>query len=446
MKNSERGSSAQRARFEALRSRMFEEVGRQSVRWRIVWAIPLQLLLVTTLIIAKASPVHVSIQAAIAAASVLLFALHRWAERRTTMLRRELGAAIGFVLYVFTVLNTGGLASPMLATGLPILLAAATHPALVMHRRRVLGILFFTFVVMAALSHSRFAELPAPFAFEADRLRPSTSYVLIAFVGCISTAVAVFQMGRTMSAVYENVAIEIAARREEVFSDGEERNRALEGIAARLAHEVRNPLSAIKALSLHVARNTDDLKVKGRLEIVSSEAERLQSIVDGFVSFSRGIQDLVVAEVKPYEVAQSLISLLELRAQEAGVSLSLSGDPDLSLQGDAKKLRQALLNLVLNAMHASPPGSTLEIRVVVSPPDGGLVHVIDHGAGMSAEIVSRIQKPYYTTKKGGSGLGVAVARSIIEQHGGKLSFESTVGVGTTATVHLVTNVTPHTLL
>jgi signal transduction histidine kinase len=231
-----------------------------------------------------------------------------------------------------------------------------------------------------------------------------------------------------------------------VFSDGEERNRALEGIAARLAHEVRNPLAAIKALSLHVARNSEDLKIKGRLEIVSSEAERLQSIVDGFVSFSRGIQDLVIGEVKPYEVAQSLVTLLELRAQEAGVSLSLSGDAELCLKGDAKKLRQALLNLLLNAIYASLPGSNVEIRVVVSPPDGGLVHVIDHGAGMSSEILNRIQKPYYTTKKGGSGLGIAVARSIIEQHGGKLSFESTVGVGTTATVHLVTNVTPYTLL
>src|SRR5690606_24486729 len=96
-----------------------------------------------------------------------------------------------------------------------------------------------------------------------------------------------------------------------------------------------------------------------------------------------------------------------------------------------------LLNLVLNAMQASSKGSTVTLEIAKSCGDGAaVVRVIDRGAGMTPDILDRIRKPYYTTKEGGSGLGIAIARGIIEQHGGTLCFESTSGRGTTATVLL----------
>jgi signal transduction histidine kinase len=246
----------------------------------------------------------------------------------------------------------------------------------------------------------------------------------------------VYFVGLKLSRVYQKIAIELAARREEVFEDNEDRTRTLEGIAARLAHEVKNPLAAIKGLSTHVARNTSDPKIAERLSIVAAEAERLQSIVDGFVSFSRGLDDLVIAPMRPHDVARSLQVLLELRAQEAGVDLEVTGNPDLTIEGDAKKLRQAMLNLLLNAIQASAPGT--KVRVEIGRTACGVVsiRITDAGAGMTKDVLERIKRPYFTTKKGGSGLGVAVSRAIVEQHGGRLTFDSQVGRGTTVTIEL----------
>jgi len=229
--------------------------------------------------------------------------------------------------------------------------------------------------------------------------------------------------------------MELAERREELCSENEDRTRALEGMAARLAHEVKNPLAAIKGLSTHMARNASDPKTAERLAIVAAEADRLQSIVEGFLTFSRGLDDLKLAPTRPYEVARELAVLLETRAEEAGVVLELGGDETLALDADSRKLRQALLNLVLNAIQASPRGATVHLEVARAC-DGARITVRDGGTGMTPEVLDRIRKPYFTTKEAGTGLGLAVARGLVEQHGGRLDLKSVPGMGTTATVSL----------
>jgi signal transduction histidine kinase len=240
---------------------------------------------------------------------------------------------------------------------------------------------------------------------------------------------------------YERAAFELAERREELCSENEDRTRALEGMAARLAHEVKNPLAAIKGLSTHMARNATDPKTAERLAIVAAEAERLQSIVEGFLSFSRGLDDLRLAPTRPHEVARELAVLLETRAQEAGVTIEVSGDEGLALDADARKLRQVLLNLVLNAIQASPRGASVGVSVEREC-EGARITVRDDGAGMAPEVLERIRKPYFTTKEGGTGLGVAVARGLVEQHGGRMEFKSGTGKGTTVTILLPRRATP----
>jgi signal transduction histidine kinase len=114
----------------------------------------------------------------------------------------------------------------------------------------------------------------------------------------------------------------------------------------------------------------------------------------------------------------------------------VAGDADLVLDADERKLRQALLNLVLNALQASPRGAQVRVAVERDCQQRARITVRDDGVGMSSEVLSRIARPYFTTKEGGSGLGVAVARGLIEQHGGQLEFASTAGKGTTASVLL----------
>jgi signal transduction histidine kinase len=245
----------------------------------------------------------------------------------------------------------------------------------------------------------------------------------------------VFRMGCHMTLGYERAALELAARREQLCGEAEERTRSLEGVAARLAHEVKNPLAAIKGLSTHMARNAADAKTAERLAIVAAEADRLQAIVDGFLSFSRGLDELKIAPTRPHEVGRELGVLLETRAQEAGVTIEVSGDETLVIDADVRKLRQALLNIVINAIQASPRGSKVGIDVTREC-TGVLMTVRDDGLGMSPEILERIRKPYFTTKEGGTGLGVAVARGVVEQHGGKLEFKSAAGKGTVVSIRL----------
>jgi len=429
--NADISTDAQRARFEAVRRRVFAEMQDAASRKRTSMMVPFHVIVIAVLAARGASPIRLGVQ--VAAFTICLVALSL-AER--THGRRSISAfLLASVCILVGVGNTGGLASPLLLSTVPFLIASSMNPNLDRRRYGLLAFFLFGFMGMAICSNTAIGELCAPLA---PRLHwASGEYIALSLISATMAALAVFKMGRAMSTAYERIALELAVRREELCDESEGRTRALEGIAARLAHEVKNPLAAIKGLSTHVARNATDEKVKERLTIVAAEAERLQEIVEGFLSFSRGLDELSIGPTKPYDIARELSLLLETRAADAGVTLEVRGSRELTLNADGKKLRQALLNLVLNAMQASTRGTTVTLEVAKSCSDGAaVIRVMDRGAGMGPEIIERIRKPYYTTKEGGSGLGIAVARGIIEQHGGALRFESTSGRGTTATVLL----------
>ena len=427
----ELATDRQRARFEAVRHRVFEEMRDAASRKRTTMMLPFHIVVVAILAFRGAPPLRLGIQIAAFATCLLTMSISERARGR----RSALAFLISGLCMLASVGNTGGLASPLLLSLVPFLVMSSMNPNLDRKRPAVLGVFLLGFVLMVLVSNTAIGELWGPLA---PNVRwGSGPFVALTFVSAVMASLSTFKMGRAISTAYERIALELAVRREELCDESEGRTRALEGIAARLAHEVKNPLAAIKGLSTHVARSSTDEKVRERLTIVASEAERLQEIVEGFLSFSRGLDDLTVGPTKPYDIARELSLLLETRAADAGVTLEVRGSRELTLNADDKKLRQALLNLVLNAMQASTRGTTVTLEVAKSCSDGAaVIRVMDRGAGMAPEILDRIQKPYYTTKEGGSGLGIAVARGIIEQHGGSLRFESTSGRGTTATVHL----------
>jgi signal transduction histidine kinase len=420
-----------RDRFEALRRRVFEDMGRNSVRMRLVWVLPFHVVVIVLLVLRGESTGRAFAQAAAVAIVGIVFAVrtitHDWRLRVASFVLGVLG-------YFVFLATTGGLASPLLVTGAVTMAAAAIKlPDPPWLRKVVFGVFLFGFIALAAVSGSAVGVLDGPLAVTNGW--PSPEYLGIAVLAAAFAMTGVYGIGCAMTRGYERAALELAERREEVCSENEDRTRALEGMAARLAHEVKNPLAAIRALSTHMARNATDEKTAERLAIVAAEADRLQSIVEGFLSFSRGLDDLNLAPVNPYEVARELGVLLETRAAEAGVVLDVSGDPALVLDADARKLRQALLNVVLNAIQASPQGATVHIAIDAAR-DGAQITVNDGGVGMTPEVLERIRKPYFTTKEGGTGLGVAVARGLIEQHGGRLEFKSVTGKGTTVVITL----------
>jgi signal transduction histidine kinase len=332
--------------------------------------------------------------------------------------------------------TTGGLASPLVLAIVPLhatIDAASGARKLGIVGHVVVAILLGVMAVVPAMSWA--SPIPEPLQ-HAEAGRPSLDYALLAFVTVVFVVTKQFLVARGVHRAFAAVAGELTARRHELFEEAESRTRSMEAIAARLAHEVKNPLAAIKGLSRHLEKSAADAKTAERLAIVAQEADRLASIVDGFLSFSRGLDDLHMAPLRPYDLARELMFLLETRASELGVTMEVTGAVDVTMRGDGRKLRQALLNLCLNALQATPAGGAVTIEVVADGEGDVLFRVIDRGAGMASEVLERIKKPYFTTRDGGSGLGVAVARGIVEQHGGSLTYESKVGTGTIATMRM----------
>jgi signal transduction histidine kinase len=422
---------AQYARMELLRERVVQEMGRGSARWRLTWVLPIHLMIVGLLVLRGESAPRAIIQLVCVGFMAALFVGRMLSQNR---LLSNVSFIFWVVSYFLLCATTGGLASPLLVMlGLMMCVVSISMQRPPWLRPLLLLMLVTGFVALALLSRTAAGQLVGPLAPTAAGA--SIEHVYVALFAVTVTMVGIFRMGWAMTRGYERAAVELAERREELCSENEDRTRALEGIAARLAHEVKNPLAAIKGLSTHMARNAADPKTAERLAIVAAEADRLQSIVEGFLSFSRGLDDLKVAPTRPYEIARELGVLLETRAEEAGVTIETGGDEELVLDADPRKLRQALLNIVLNAIQASPRGSHVHL-LVARDCEGSRITVRDEGVGMSLEVLDRIRKPYFTTKEGGTGLGLAVARGLVEQHGGSLEFRSAPRTGTTVTILL----------
>jgi signal transduction histidine kinase len=416
--SSGKNAAVKEPRLAAVRRQVLARMYEKTVGWRLGWFVPFNVVVFGMLWARHTPPLCVTLQLSTLVVCVV-FALGRFRTSAWPFVWHAVHFFVGATI-------TGALESPLLPMGLPIVAGAVV----VLESKRAKWLVAAVFLAGAV-------ELGVAEALGARALLlPTTSDWIVAAGAVAYTVVALVRLGLDVEGAYTELALELAARREEVFSEGEDHARSLEGVAARLAHEVKNPLAAIKGLSVHMAKGAGDPKTAERLAIVAQEADRLQAIVDGFLGFTRGLDDLRLATVVPYDVARELVVLLETRADEAGVSVEVVGDERAEVVADARKLRQALLNVVLNAMQASARGGSVTISIARGAPDMLRVRVVDHGSGMTPAVLERIRKPYFTTRAGGSGLGVAIARALVEQHGGSMSIESTEGKGTTVTIEL----------
>lgn len=226
---------------------------------------------------------------------------------------------------------------------------------------------------------------------------------------------------------------EASRAREELTLQAIARARDLEELGAKLSHELRNPLSAIKTLVQLSARSATDPESRERLEVVESEIRRMQQVLQDYLSFSRPLENLRTEDLRLSSVAEDVVALLAGRAADAGVSLRCRGEG--RVVGDPLRLKEALLNLVVNAIQASPPGGRVDVEIAEEA-DAVRVQVRDGGRGMEADVLARIGTPFFTTRDEGTGLGVALARATMMRHGGSLEYASRPGEGTVATVTL----------
>jgi signal transduction histidine kinase len=216
-------------------------------------------------------------------------------------------------------------------------------------------------------------------------------------------------------------------------------------MARRVAHEVKNPLTPIQLSVEHVRRLLQsrdprlEMVLPDCLDNIQRQVGALRQIATEFSAYAR------LPELRPEPIAPA--ALIEaaagpyISAAPPGVSVVLRTDPGLpDVEVDRAVMVRALVNLIENALQAMPEGGRIEIEATTSPADDGAgwvrVLVRDTGVGVAPELLPRLFEPYFSTRSGGTGLGLALARKAIEEHGGTISLSSRVGEGTVVTLTL----------
>jgi PAS domain S-box-containing protein len=222
-----------------------------------------------------------------------------------------------------------------------------------------------------------------------------------------------------------------------------DRLAAVGELAAGLAHEIKNPLTSLLTFSRRLSRAFEDADFRQKFQtVVPRELERINGIVEGLLELARPAR----LTFKPVRVAALLERTLELygtRIEAQRVEVRREYTRDLpTIWADHEALYQALVNLVTNALDAMPGGGLLVLRAgwTVAESLGATgagagrrvaIEIEDNGAGIGPAIVDRIFNPFFSTKDGGTGLGLALTHKIIDDHGGAIDVRSTPGVGTT---------------
>jgi signal transduction histidine kinase len=258
------------------------------------------------------------------------------------------------------------------------------------------------------------------------------------------------------------VGIMLVARNLEYLSEVQSTVRysrklaALGRLSAGVAHEVKNPLNAmmihlellrqkfsprvarapaVDAQAVAVAEPVDRLEAMQHVEVIANEIRRLDEVVQGFLKFTRP-EDLKLQPISLPALLDEIVPIVRPEAERARVDLVVdcNGVPDVN--GDPAMLRQAFLNLALNACQAMPGGGTLRIHCEAARGRRVRVSVSDTGVGIKPEHLQRIFDLYFTTKEKGSGIGLSMVYRTVQMHDGDIEVQSTPGAGTTFQVLL----------
>jgi signal transduction histidine kinase len=262
----------------------------------------------------------------------------------------------------------------------------------------------------------------------------SFALATLLILGSAAAAVARFQRKQLERAEHEQLTATLGKLRDQLMRA--EKLSMIGRLASGVAHEIGTPLGVIAIRVDQLLTQLDSEKHKGALAIVKHEIARINRIIQQLLDFSRPRQSLV--RTVPLDASVGRVrALIEHRYDQKDVELSIDVEEDLTIRADPDQLEQVLLNVLLNACDACRAHDAVALRGRRSAERPGhiLVEVRDSGAGIPEELLAHIFDPFFTTKaqSGGTGLGLTVAREIVENHGGTIAVASGRG-GTTFSI------------
>lgn len=350
----------------------------------------------------------------------------RWVERDRGRIDRAVFMMHGLAQahLVSTVVITGGIYSPML----PSLGTAAAVPVVFFGARaatRYLTVSLMTLFCLVALM---------PVEWLGPRL-PHTHYVATAIVSFGWTVAIVTNFVSRVLSASQQAASAVDVLNEERVAAAAEHAGRLQAVGAKVAHELKNPLASVKGLVQLMARSPDAPRTKERLEVMQAEIARMETILAEYLSFSRPLEDLRLQPLDLAEVTGSALAAVAGRVESGRITVQVDSGSAM-IDGDPRRLKEALLNVLSNAVEATPAGGTIQVRVRGEQGGGGSVVIKDSGRGIRAEDLARLGTSYFTTREGGTGLGVVLAATAVAQHAGTIHYASEPGQGTTVTIKL----------
>jgi len=207
-------------------------------------------------------------------------------------------------------------------------------------------------------------------------------------------------------------------------------------LAAGVAHEIKNPLASIKgAVEILVDKSTPTEDKQEFKEIVVKEIKRVDGTIGEFLDFARP-KELRFDRVDIKALVHAASRQLQAQFEAGTIQIQVDLPENIFVNGDYEKIHQVLLNLLLNAADASHRNGTIKVRLTKNGPEMALLSVRDFGHGIDEQQLDKIFDPFFTTKSSGSGLGLAVVKSIVERHNGSIEISSRLNAGTDVIIKL----------